>query len=108
LGRPNAGKSTLFNALLGVARAIVTEIPGTTRDTLEGAIDVRGIPVTLVDTAGLRATNDVVERLGGERARREGGRADASVYGTDAGSGWSEDDRAALAALPADRPLVIV
>src|SRR5262249_15543077 len=100
LGRPNAGKSTLFNALVGSARAIVTEIPGTTRDTLESVVEVRGIPVTVVDTAGLRATEDVVEKIGVARAEEEAGRADAVIYVYDAANGFSAEDREALARRP--------
>lgn len=97
LGRPNAGKSTLFNALAGSARAIVTEVPGTTRDTLEAIVDVKGIPVAIVDTAGLRQTEDLVESIGVERARREGETADSILYVFDASEGWIEEDRAAAA-----------
>ena len=69
-GPPNAGKSSLFNALLGEARALVTEIPGTTRDAIEALLDTPGLPLRLVDTAGLRSTSDVVERLGIEVSER--------------------------------------
>jgi tRNA modification GTPase len=69
-GRPNVGKSSLFNSLVERERAIVTEIPGTTRDTLTEAIDLDGIPVILTDTAGLRETTDGIETLGIERTRR--------------------------------------
>lgn len=75
-GAPNAGKSSLFNALAGIDRAIVTPVPGTTRDTLEESLDIRGIPVVLIDTAGLRETDDPVERLGVERTHRAIGDAD--------------------------------
>ena len=67
-GRPNAGKSSLLNALAGFDRAIVTPVPGTTRDTVEELVDIGGLPVRLVDTAGLRETQDIVERLGVDRA----------------------------------------
>jgi tRNA modification GTPase len=69
-GRPNAGKSSLFNALLGSDRALVTEIPGTTRDTIEAATEMEGWPVRLADTAGLRDTEETIERLGIEVSRR--------------------------------------
>ncbi len=107
LGRPNVGKSTLFNALVGSARAIVTEIPGTTRDALEAMIDVCGIPVELVDTAGLRETEDVVERIGVARAREEAEKADAVLYVFDASEGWTEEDRSALGTMNG-RPAVVV
>jgi tRNA modification GTPase len=107
LGRPNAGKSTLFNALLGTERAIVTDVPGTTRDTLEATLDVRGIPVDLVDTAGLRETREEVERIGVARARDEGERAAAVLYVYDASAGWAAEDEDALAALDG-KPVAIV
>ena len=97
LGPPNAGKSTLFNAALGRDRAIVTEIAGTTRDTLEAELDVGGVPVTLVDTAGLRATRDVVESIGVERAREEALRADVVVYVFDASDGFGDGGEPVLA-----------
>jgi tRNA modification GTPase len=83
-GAPNSGKSSLFNALIGAPRAIVTELPGTTRDAIEAMVDVGGWPVRLVDTAGLRdATADQVERLGIEVAQRYLGHADVVLVCAD-------------------------
>ncbi len=107
LGRPNAGKSTLFNALLGRDRAIVTEVPGTTRDTLEAEVDLGGVAVTLVDTAGLRATEDRIESIGVSRAHAEGERADAVFYVFDVAGGFAEEDADALARLEG-RPRLLV
>jgi tRNA modification GTPase len=92
-GRPNAGKSSLLNGLLGFGRAIVTDIPGTTRDTLEESMEIAGFPVILTDTAGLRDASDVVEQLGVERARAELGRADVVIFMFDAGGNIDEDHR---------------
>lgn len=84
LGKPNAGKSSLLNALVGADRAIVTEIAGTTRDTLEEHINLKGISLTIVDTAGIRKTEDVVEKIGVERALKEASDADLLIYVVDA------------------------
>ena len=78
-GAPNAGKSTLFNALLGTARSIVTDIPGTTRDSVEEALVIDGIPIRLADTAGIRVADSVIERLGVERAEDLIAKADLNL-----------------------------
>ncbi len=83
-GEPNVGKSSLLNLLLGFERAIVSETPGTTRDTIEEVINLQGIPVRLVDTAGARLTADAVERAGIERTTRELGQADLVLWVVDA------------------------
>ena len=90
LGRPNAGKSTLLNALLGADRAITSEVPGTTRDTVEEVCDFGGAPVRLIDTAGLRDTGDPVELEGTERARKAAEEADIGLMVMDLTAGDDE------------------
>jgi tRNA modification GTPase len=97
-GRPNAGKSSLLNALAGFDAAIVTDIPGTTRDVLRERIHVDGLPIHIVDTAGLRDSSDVVEIEGVRRARAEIGRADLVLYVVDATLGLGDDEQAELPA----------
>jgi tRNA modification GTPase len=92
LGRPNAGKSTLLNRLVGSDRAIVTPIPGTTRDIVRETIEIGGLPVTIADTAGLRASGDVVEEIGVARARAAAANADIVLYLVDATSGLTDED----------------
>jgi tRNA modification GTPase len=80
VGKPNVGKSTLLNRLLKEDRAIVTPIPGTTRDTIEGELNVRGRYFKIVDTAGLRKTSDIIENMGVERSKREVERSDLVLF----------------------------
>jgi len=95
-GRPNAGKSSLLNALAGFDAAIVTAIPGTTRDLLRERIHVDGLPIHVVDTAGLRDTDDVIEIEGVRRARMEMSRADLVLYVVDATLGFAAGEQAML------------
>ena len=104
-GRPNAGKSSLLNALAGFDAAIVTEIPGTTRDLVRERIHVDGLPIHVVDTAGLRDTDDVIEIEGLRRARMEMSRADLVLYVVDAALGFAAGEQAAL---PAGTATIIV
>lgn len=96
-GRPNVGKSSLFNALLGHDRAIVTEIPGTTRDSLHEAISIKGIPVSLIDTAGLRETDDTVESMGVDRTRRVMADSDLVIVILDGSEELTAEDQEILA-----------
>lgn len=105
-GRPNTGKSSLFNALAGSERAIVTDVPGTTRDLVTDAVDINGIAVTLVDTAGLRSTADVVESEGVGRAERAAGVADCVVLVMDGSVAPAPEDLA-IARSSSARPRVI-
>lgn len=108
LGTPNVGKSSLFNALLNAERAIVTAIPGTTRDLLTERADIRGLSIGLVDTAGLRVSTDVVELEGMARARRAAGQADLVIVVLDRSRALSGDDRALLHAHPARARILAV
>ena len=93
LGKPNAGKSSLMNVLVGEERAIVTDIAGTTRDTLEEHIRLQGISLNVVDTAGIRDTDDVVEKIGVNKARGAAEDADLIIYVVDASIPLDENDR---------------
>ncbi|MCD8051538.1 MAG: tRNA uridine-5-carboxymethylaminomethyl(34) synthesis GTPase MnmE [Clostridiales bacterium] len=109
VGAPNAGKSSLLNALLGYERAIVTDIPGTTRDTVEEKAQLGGVLLRLIDTAGLRDTADAVERLGVARSRAALERAELALVVLDGSRPLDDQDRAALAAAnAAERVLVLV
>ena len=95
-GRPNVGKSSIMNALTGAERAIVTNIPGTTRDVLTANVMIEGVSVELTDTAGIRDTGDVVEKIGVERAARAVEQADMVIVVLDAGAGLDAGDRELL------------
>ena len=107
-GQPNVGKSSLLNRLAGEELAIVTPVPGTTRDSVRQAIQIEGVPLNVVDTAGLRDTADEVERLGIERTWNEIGRADLALLIVDARSGVTAADEAIAARLPERLPRLIV
>ncbi len=92
LGKPNAGKSSLLNTLLGEERAIVTDIAGTTRDTLEEQINLHGIILKLIDTAGIRQTEDIVEKLGVDKSRRFAKEADLIIYVVDGSTCLDDND----------------
>ena len=106
-GLPNVGKSSLFNALLGRERTIVTDVPGTTRDAVEAVVGLGGYPFRLVDTAGIRSTDEPVERVGVDVARRYVEQADLVLLCVEAGSQVGEEEREFLGDLPGV-PLVVV
>lgn len=107
LGKPNAGKSSLMNVLLGEERAIVTDIAGTTRDTLEEQIRLRGITLNIIDTAGIRETEDVVEQIGVSRAKLAADEADLIIYVVDGSCPLDEND-AMIMDLIRDRKAVVL
>jgi len=107
VGRPNVGKSSLMNALLGRDRVIVTDEPGTTRDIVEETVDLHGVPVRLIDTAGWRETSHPAESAGVDRTRRAAAGADVLVFVADLASGWTKADAAIADDLEPERTLVV-
>jgi len=108
IGRPNVGKSSLLNALLRQQRAIVHEVPGTTRDMLEGYMNLGGYPINLVDTAGIQGTEDPVEQQGIERSRAAAEKARLLIVVLDGSSPWSKEDAEITGLRGPDQGLVVV
>ena len=108
LGKPNAGKSSLLNALVGEERAIVTDIAGTTRDALEETIAFQGITLNLIDTAGIRETEDVVEKIGVGRAIEKAGEADLILCVFDAARPLDENDREILKVIEGKQAILLL
>ncbi len=107
IGKPNVGKSSLLNALLKEDKAIVTEVPGTTRDVIEDYISIKGIPIKLIDTAGIRDTQDKVEKIGVERSKSLISQADLVLLMFDASSGLTKED-ASIADLAKDKNTIVL
>ena len=108
IGRPNVGKSSLLNALLKEERAIVTEIPGTTRDTIEENITIKGIPLKIVDTAGIRKTKDIVEGIGVEKSRKALEQADLVLFILDSTEEITQEDIELLKLVKQKKFLVLI
>ena len=108
VGRPNAGKSSLLNALVGYERAIVTDIPGTTRDTVEETVELGGVPLRLIDTAGLRESEDPIEQLGVERSRAAMEEAELILVLVDRSAPVTEEDGDLLARARTLAPTILV
>lgn len=107
-GQPNVGKSSLLNRLAGEDIALVSDIPGTTRDVIRQAIQIRGVPLHIMDTAGLRETQEAIENMGIARAHQTLHRADLILFLFDASQGLTAQNEAILAGLPADIPRLLV
>ena len=107
VGRPNVGKSSLLNAWSRSDRAIVTDLPGTTRDVVESQLVVEGIPIQVLDTAGIRDASDRVEQLGVERSRKAAQDADLVLFTLDAEAGWTDDDTSIYHEVN-HRPLILI
>lgn len=108
VGKPNAGKSSLLNMLLGEDRAIVTEIAGTTRDALHETINLHGISLNMIDTAGIHETKDVVEKIGVERAKKYAQEADLILYVVDASGNLNEDDENIISLLEGKKAIILL
>ncbi len=108
LGKPNVGKSSLLNALLGTTRAIVTDIPGTTRDTIEEMINISGIPLKLIDTAGIRSTEDLVEQQGVQRSKAVLDKAELLLIIFDASQPLNDTDRELLQTAQSSKAILIL
>jgi tRNA modification GTPase len=108
VGKPNVGKSSLMNALLRESRAIVTDIPGTTRDVIEAFLNIAGVPIRLYDTAGIRETEDVVERFGVEKSKEHFETADLVLFVLNAAEPISEDDMDIIQALSGKNVIVVI
>ncbi len=108
VGRPNVGKSSLLNRLSRSERAIVTDLPGTTRDLVESELVLQGVPLTLLDTAGIRSTDDPIEQLGIERSRSALASADLVLLLFDLTAGWTGEDQALRALVPEGVPCLVV
>ena len=108
LGKPNVGKSSLMNLILGEDRAIVTDIPGTTRDVIEEFVNIKGIPLKIVDTAGIRATDDLVEKIGVEKSREQRKLADLALVVLDSSRPLDQEDIQILENIDQTKSLVIL
>ena len=107
IGKPNVGKSSLMNALLRETRAIVTEIPGTTRDTIEEMLSIRNIPVKLTDTAGIRQTEDIIEKIGIEKSKESFNQSDLVLFMIDGSRELDSEDEEILSHL-GDRQVIVI
>ncbi len=108
VGKPNAGKSSVWNVLLGEERAIVTDIAGTTRDMLEESIQIKGIPLNMIDTAGIRDTNDLVEKIGVDKAKNLLNKADLILYVVDTSSPMTEEDEEIVRLIEGKETIVLL
>ena len=107
-GKPNVGKSSLMNRLCKKEKAIVTDLPGTTRDLLESEIVLEGIPVTFIDTAGIRETKNIIEQIGISRTQEALNQTDLIILIFDYSNGWTQEDESILKQIPTRVPLLIV